>query len=60
MVSGQRQGLVMVYGLMQQQSAMLAFNDIYRLLTVIAVLMIPSFILFRGNKPTGGGAPAAH
>jgi MFS transporter, DHA2 family, multidrug resistance protein len=60
MVSGQRQGLGMVYGLMQQQSAMLAFNDIYRLLTVIAVLMIPSFILFRGNKPTGGGAPAAH
>jgi MFS transporter, DHA2 family, multidrug resistance protein len=60
MVSGQRQGLGMVYGLMQQQSAMLAFNDIYRMLTIIALLMIPSFVLFRSTKPAGGRAPAAH
>jgi hypothetical protein len=37
---------------------MLAFNDIYRLLAVIAVLMIPSFLLLRGGKPAAGPAPA--
>jgi MFS transporter, DHA2 family, multidrug resistance protein len=58
-ITGQKQGLGMVYGAVQQQSAMLAFNDIYRMLTLIAVVMIPSFVLFRSKSP-GGGAPAAH
>jgi MFS transporter, DHA2 family, multidrug resistance protein len=58
MVTGQKQGLARVYGMIQQQSAMLAFNDIYRMLTGIAIVMIPSFILFRGGKPVGGGTPA--
>ena len=48
----------MIYGAIQQQSAMLAFNDLYRILTLMAVLMIPSFLLFRGAKMTGG-APRA-
>jgi len=52
MVSGQRQGLGMVYGVIQQQSAMLAFNDIYRMLAAIAIVTIPSFVLFRGTKST--------
>jgi hypothetical protein len=29
---------------------MLAFNDIYRLLTMTAVLMIPSFLILRVGK----------
>jgi DHA2 family multidrug resistance protein len=58
MISGQKQGLGMVYGAIQQQSAMLAFNDIYRMLSLMAVVMIPSFLLFRGAKMTTGGAPA--
>jgi DHA2 family multidrug resistance protein len=57
-ITGRKQGLGMVYGLIQSQSAMLAFNDIYRLLAVIAVLMIPSFLLLRGGKPAAGPAPA--
>ncbi|MBF6561029.1 MAG: DHA2 family efflux MFS transporter permease subunit [Candidatus Binataceae bacterium] len=60
-VSGQKQGLGMVYGMIQQQSAILAFNDIYRVLTAMTVLMIPSFLLFnraRGAQP--GGASAMH
>jgi MFS transporter, DHA2 family, multidrug resistance protein len=56
MVSGRRQGLGMVYGLIQQQAEMLAFNDIYRMLAVIAFLTIPSFILFRGARSTSLGA----
>jgi MFS transporter, DHA2 family, multidrug resistance protein len=59
MVTGQRQQLGMVYGAIQQQSAMLAFNDLYRILTLMAVVLIPSFLLFRG-APASGPAPAAH
>ena len=55
-VTGQKQGLGIVYHLIQQQSAMLAFNDIYRMLAVIAVITIPSFVLFRAAKST----PARH
>jgi MFS transporter, DHA2 family, multidrug resistance protein len=46
-VSGQKQGLGLVYEQIQQQSAILAFNDIYRILAALSVLMIPSFLLFR-------------
>ena len=56
MVSGQRQGLRMVYGVVQQQGTMLAFNDIYRMLAVIAIVTIPSFVLFRGVRSTSSGA----
>jgi DHA2 family multidrug resistance protein len=54
MVTGQRQGLGMVYRAIQQQSAMLAFNDIYRMLGVVALLTIPSFVLFQSarSKPS--------
>ena len=56
MVSGQRQGLRMVYGVVQQQATMLAFNDIYRMLAVIAIMTIPSFVLFRGTKSTSAAS----
>ena len=59
-VTNQKQGLAMVYGAVQQQSAMLAFNDIYRMLAIIGILMIPSFLLFRGAKVPAGSAPAGH
>ena len=51
LVTGQRQGLGLVYHAIQQQSAMLAFNDIYRMLAVIALLTIPSFAFFQGTRP---------
>jgi len=60
LVSGQKQQLGMVYGAIQQQSAMLAFNDLYRVLTVMAIVMIPSFLLFRGAQSSGGPGPSAH
>jgi hypothetical protein len=59
--SGQKQGIGMVYGVIQKQSAMLAFNDIYRMLAGIAILMIRSFLLFRGVKtPSPGANVPAH
>jgi DHA2 family multidrug resistance protein len=59
MVTGQRQGLGLVYHTIQQQVAMLAFNDIYRMLAVIALLTIPSFAFFQSARPNPSGS-AAH
>jgi hypothetical protein len=51
----------MVYEQIQQQSAILAFNDIYRILAAMSVLMIPSFLLFRrASTPRPAGAVALH
>jgi hypothetical protein len=35
MITGQKQGLGMVYGAIQAQSAMLSFIDIYQILAVV-------------------------
>jgi DHA2 family multidrug resistance protein len=51
LVTGQHQGLGLVYHAVQQQSAMLAFNDIYRMLAVIALITVPSFTLFQSAQP---------
>jgi DHA2 family multidrug resistance protein len=59
MVTGQHQGLGMVYYAIQQQAAMLAFNDIYRLLAIIALATIPSFVFFQSARPAAPG-PAVH
>jgi MFS transporter, DHA2 family, multidrug resistance protein len=57
-ILGQKQGLGLIYGAVQSQAAMMAFNDIYRLLAMVTVLMIPSFLILRG--PVSGAAAAAH
>jgi DHA2 family multidrug resistance protein len=46
-ISGQKQGIAMVYGMIQGQAAMLSFNDIYRILAAVMALLIPGFILLR-------------
>jgi MFS transporter, DHA2 family, multidrug resistance protein len=55
-IMGQKQGLGMVYSVVQSQAAMMAFNDIYRLLAIVTVIMIPSFLILRGSASS---APAA-
>jgi DHA2 family multidrug resistance protein len=57
-ISGQKQGLGMVYEAVQAQAAMLAFNDIYRLFAILTVAMIPSFLILRGQIGGRGTAPA--
>ncbi len=37
----------MVYGMIQAQAAVLAFNDIYRMLAVLLLLMIPFYFVLR-------------
>jgi MFS transporter, DHA2 family, multidrug resistance protein len=58
-VSGQKQGIGMVYHAVQAQAAMLAFNDIYRLFAILTLVMIPSFLILRGQMD-GGTTSASH
>jgi DHA2 family multidrug resistance protein len=46
-LTDQKQGLGMVYGMIQRQAAMLSFNDIYRTLAIAMIILIPSFLLLR-------------
>jgi DHA2 family multidrug resistance protein len=55
LITGQRQGLGLVYGAIQAQSAMLSFNDIYRILAVVALIMVPACLFLRGAQTAGGG-----
>ena len=57
-ISGQHQGIGQVYGMIQAQAAMLSFNDIYRTLAIVMVLLIPSFIFLRRGAP--GATADAH
>ncbi|HJU29316.1 MAG TPA: MFS transporter, partial [Candidatus Binataceae bacterium] len=57
-ITGQKQGFGMVYGAIQAQAAMLSFNDIYRILAAISLIMIPSYLLMRGAK--SGASRAMH
>ena len=56
MMGGNHQGFAGVYGMIQAQASMLAFNDIYRVLAMWMVLLIPSFLLLR----RGAASSAAH
>jgi len=51
------QGFGMVYQMIQQQAALMSYNDIYRLLALVAVIFVPTFLLLRraaGNGGAGG------
>ena len=47
---GQRHGMAMVYGLIQRQAMMLSFNDIYKMLAALMLLMIPSFLFLQRDR----------
>jgi DHA2 family multidrug resistance protein len=57
-LTGQKQGLGMVYGMIQRQAAMLSFNDIYRTLAIAMIILIPSFLLLR--RPQTSTTPTTH
>jgi len=52
------QGFGMIYRMIQQQSSLLAFNDIYRLLALMAILFAPAFLLLR--RSASGRSAAGH
>ena len=57
LAAGQNQGMMLLYRLVQRQAMMLSFNDIYRLLCVIMLILIPTFLFLQRdmrNAPAGG------
>jgi len=58
MATHQVQGLGMIYANLQRQGALMTYNDIYRMLAIMAALLIPTFLLLKRSK-AGAGA-AAH
>jgi len=57
-VTGQKQGIGGIYGMIGAQAAMLSFNDIYRTLAFVMIFLAPSFILLRRVQQRTGEAPA--
>jgi hypothetical protein len=53
-----RQAYGAVWGMVQQQAAMLAYNDVFCFLSLMFVAMLP--LLFSMRKPRKGGAVMAH
>ncbi|MGH7836519.1 MAG: hypothetical protein ACREQC_01695, partial [Candidatus Binataceae bacterium] len=58
MISGQHQGYGLVYAGVQQQASLLAYNDIYRILAIMAACFVPGFLFLK--KTARGPAAAAH
>jgi MFS transporter, DHA2 family, multidrug resistance protein len=54
-----REGLAMIYGIIQSQAAVLAFNDVYRMLAGWLLLMIPFYIVLR-KAPMSVGPASGH
>jgi DHA2 family multidrug resistance protein len=54
LMSGQMQGFGALYQGLQQQATLMAYNDVYRALAIMALLCVPAFLLLR--KAKGGGA----
>ncbi|HVA40250.1 MAG TPA: DHA2 family efflux MFS transporter permease subunit, partial [Candidatus Binataceae bacterium] len=47
LITGQKQGLGMVYGMIMSQAAILSFDDLYRILSMLMILMVPAFLGLR-------------
>lgn len=54
-----KQSYVAIWGLVQQQAAMLSYNDVFRFLAIMFVVLLPLILLMRRPKK-GGGPVAAH
>jgi MFS transporter, DHA2 family, multidrug resistance protein len=59
MTHGSSHGLALLYGMVHQQAMMMAFNDIYRMLAIGLIPLIPLFLLLPSSK-TSPGTAAAH
>jgi hypothetical protein len=56
---GHKHGMMMLYGMIQRQAMMLSFNDIYRMLMVLMLVLVPTF-LFLKRDTRNLPAEAAH
>ena len=56
-VSAAQQATAMIYGFVQRQAAVLAFSDVFVILTFVALAMVPLLLLLGRSR---GGLAAAH
>jgi len=57
LVTGQKQGLAMLYGGVQSQSMMLALNHVYRSISLVMIFAI--ILCFFLPRPQAGARPPA-
>jgi MFS transporter, DHA2 family, multidrug resistance protein len=55
-----QQARAAVFGMVQRQASMLAYNSIFLILAVLFVIMLPFIFLMRRPKMRSGPGPAAH
>jgi MFS transporter, DHA2 family, multidrug resistance protein len=58
-VTAAQQAQTLLYGEMQRQAAMLAFIDVFWILGVVCLAMIPLMFVIKKSHP-GGGMPLSH
>jgi MFS transporter, DHA2 family, multidrug resistance protein len=56
-VSAAQQGTALIYGLVQREAAVLAFTDVFVILTLVALAMVPLLLLLGRSR---GSVAAAH
>jgi DHA2 family multidrug resistance protein len=56
-VGAERQATAMIYGIVQRQAAVLAFADVFMILTYVALAMVP-MLLWLGRSRGGAAGPA--
>ena len=44
---GHKHGIMMLYGMVERQAMMLSFNDIYRILCVLMLALVPTFLFLK-------------
>ena len=59
-ISGQHQQLGVLYGMIQSQAWLLAYNDVYRLMAMVLVFIAPWCLLLPRSGRGGGGSAASH
>jgi MFS transporter, DHA2 family, multidrug resistance protein len=47
---GHKHGAMVLYAMVQRQAMMLAFNDIYRILTMLMLFLVPTFLLLQRDR----------
>jgi DHA2 family multidrug resistance protein len=56
LITGQKQGLAILYHTVQKQAALMSYNDLYRWICFLLIFLIPWFVFFK--RTTGGSRMA--
>jgi len=59
-VTATRQAYAALYGVVQQQAAMLSFIYAFRFLAILFVLVMPLILIMQAPRHKGGGGAGMH